>query len=38
MPIASKLKHADYVINNDGNAKSLDNQVLNIIQALNKKI
>ena len=34
MPIAEKLKHADFVINNNGNAKSLEPQVQNIIKAI----
>lgn len=38
MPIASKLKRADFVINNDGSIRSLDSQVQNIINALNNKI
>ena len=37
-PISQKLKYADYVINNDGNIKSLENQVRNIISAISKKV
>ncbi|MBI1935055.1 dephospho-CoA kinase [Candidatus Woesearchaeota archaeon] len=36
-PISTKLKHANYVINNDGSIKSLDSQVANVIKAISKK-
>lgn len=38
MPLTEKLKHADYVLNNDLNEKSLENQILNIIKKMNSNI
>jgi dephospho-CoA kinase len=37
MGLTDKLKHADYVINNDGNMGNLENQVLNIIKRLGRQ-
>ena len=37
MSLAEKIKQADYVLNNDGNEKSLANQVRNIIKSLGRK-
>ena len=38
MSLAEKLKHADYVLNNEGNVKNLENQVVNVIKKLNNNI